>query len=185
MEITVSADGTLVWPGGRLRCALGRGGVRADKREGDGATPVGVFPLRRLLVRRDRLPEPHVPPVTGLPLVEIGPDDGWCDDPADPAYNRPVRLPFTAGHERLWRDDGLYDLVVVLGHNDEPPRPGLGSAIFLHLARPDYAPTEGCVALERGDLLRLLADCDGATVLRVEAPTGLAAPAAPGGRPGC
>lgn len=164
MEILVSADGALSWPGGRARCALGRGGVRLDKREGDGATPVGAFALRRLLYRPDRL----APPVTGLPVSALDPDDGWCDDPADAAYNRPVRPPFAASHERMWRDDALYDLVVVLGHNDAPPRPGLGSAIFLHVARPDYQPTEGCVALAASDLARLLADCDETTILRVE-----------------
>jgi len=163
VEITVGADGWLVWPGGRLRCALGRSGVRADKREGDGATPVGTFPLRRLLYRPDR----WAPPRTGLPIAAIDPGDGWCDDPTDPAYNRPVRLPCAASHEMMWRDDGLYDVVVVLGHNDAPPVPGLGSAIFLHVARPAWEPTEGCVALALADLLRLVADCDGATVLRI------------------
>ena len=83
-------------------------------------------------------------------------DDGWCDDPADTEYNRLVRLPYPARAERLWRDDHIYDIVVVLGHNDSPPVPGMGSAIFLHIARPDYAPTEGCVAIDRADLEALL-----------------------------
>lgn len=170
MEIVVRAgdapgEGMLIWPGGRVRCALGRGGVRADKREGDGATPLGRFPLRRLLYRPDRLP---APPATALPASPIGPDDGWCDDAADPRYNRPLPLPSAAGHERLWRDDGLYDVVVVLGHNDAPPVPGLGSAIFLHVARPGYEPTEGCVALALADLLALVAACDGDTMMAIE-----------------
>ncbi|MFC7334830.1 L,D-transpeptidase family protein [Rhodocista pekingensis] len=150
-------DGThrLRWPGGSARCAVGRGGIRPDKREGDGATPVGAFPLRRLLYRPDRL----APPATGLPLAAIALDDGWCDDPAHPAYNRPVRLPFAAGHEVLWREDAIYDLIVVPGHNDDPPVPGLGSAVFLHVAKPGYEPTAGCVALARDDLLALLALC--------------------------
>ncbi len=147
--------GKLVWPGGAVRCALGRMGVSAEKREGDGASPAGAWPLVRALYRPDRLASI----TTALPTQAIAPDDGWCDDPEDAAYNRPVRLPITASAEALWRGDHVYDVIVVLGHNDAPPEPGKGSAIFLHIARPDYAPTEGCVALARGDLLRLLAVC--------------------------
>lgn len=164
MRIEVTPDG-LTWADKRVRCALGRGGLRADKREGDGATPLGCFPLRRVLYRPDRLSAPK----TGLPCEPMAPDDGWCDEPADPAYNRPVKLPYPASHERLWREDGVYDLVVVLGHNDDPPTPGAGSAIFLHLARPDYSPTEGCVALRREDLLDLLKDCGPDSLLCVAA----------------
>ena len=89
----------------------------------------------------------------------IAPQDGWCDDPSHAAYNRQVTLPFGHSHETLWRADGLYDLIVVLGHNDDPPAPGLGSAIFLHVAAPDYTPTEGCVALALGDLLEVVTGC--------------------------
>ena len=138
-----------------IRCALGRGGVTpaADKREGDGASPAGVWPIRRLLYRPDKGGAPQ----TAIPAAPIAPDDGWCDAPDDPAYNRPVKRPYPASQEAMWRDDGVYDLVVVLGHNDDPPKPGLGSCIFLHLARPDFSPTEGCVALARPDLEALLA----------------------------
>lgn len=139
-----------------FRCTVGRGGLAADKREGDGATPIGCWPLRRLLYRADRLN----PPETGLPRQAIRASDGWCDDPADRNYNRPVTRPYGASHEALWRDDGLYDLIVVLGHNDDPPRPGAGSAVFLHVARPDYGPTEGCVALRQDHLLAVLAKVD-------------------------
>lgn len=155
MVLLVSPEGRLRWPRNDVRCALGRGGVRADKREGDGATPVGNFPLHRVLYRPDRLPRP----ATGLLTQPIEPDQGWCDDPAHPAYNRPVRLPFAASHERLWREDGLYDVLVVIGHNDDPVVAGAGSAIFLHVAKRDFGPTEGCVALAPADLLRLLASC--------------------------
>jgi L,D-peptidoglycan transpeptidase YkuD (ErfK/YbiS/YcfS/YnhG family) len=144
-------------------CALGRGGVRADKREGDGATPLGAFALRRLWYRADRLEAP----ATRLPMRTIGREDGWCDDPAAAEYNRPVSLPHAARHERLWRDDALYDLIVELGYNDGPIVPGAGSAIFLHVARPDYGPTEGCVAVARADLLRLLQAVGPETRLRV------------------
>ncbi|MEO5375184.1 MAG: L,D-transpeptidase family protein [Alphaproteobacteria bacterium] len=155
MEITVHADGRLTWEGRTVRCALGWGGVVGDKREGDGGTPVGRLALRRVLYRADRIP----PPRTGLPLSVIERHDGWCDDPDDAAYNRPVILPHPARHEELWRADGVYDVIVVLGHNDDPVIPGRGSAIFLHVARPGYEPTEGCVALALGDLLALLAAC--------------------------
>ncbi len=149
----------------RWRCAIGPAGVSADKREGDGATPVGGFALRRVLYRPDRLARPE----TGLPVTALRPEDGWCDDPDDAAYNRPVRLPYAASHERLWRDDGIYDVIVVLGHNDDPPVPGRGSAIFLHVARPDYGPTAGCVALALADLLTVLRDAGPGTRVRVEA----------------
>lgn len=140
--------GPLAW-----RCALGRGGISTDKREGDGATPVGVLPLRRLLYRADRV----AAPVCRLPVEPLSPEDGWCDDPGDVAYNRRVRLPHPARHERLWREDPLYDLVGVLGWNDDPVQRGRGSAIFLHLARPDLAPTAGCIALPERELRALLA----------------------------
>ena len=153
MDVVVSADRWLSWDRRRVRCALGRGGVRADKREGDGATPVGCFALRRLLFRPDRT----APPVTTLPAAGLTPAHGWCDDPGHPDYNREVRLPHPARCESLWRDDVVYDLIVVLGHNDAPVVAGAGSAIFLHVARDGYAPTEGCVALARDDLLALLA----------------------------
>lgn len=154
MDLVVAPDGLAEWDGRRMRCALGRGGIRADKREGDGATPAGRWRMRALLFRPDRVPRT---PLTGLPLRALRPEDGWCDDPADPLYNKPVKLPFRARAELLWREDRIYDLVVVLGYNDDPPEPGRGSAIFLHIARPDFTPTEGCVALARDDLISAIA----------------------------
>jgi L,D-peptidoglycan transpeptidase YkuD (ErfK/YbiS/YcfS/YnhG family) len=165
MEITVQPPGHLIWNDRRVRCALGRGGIRVHKHEGDGATPAGTFPLRRVLYRADRLPVPE----TGLSVQALRPDDGWCDDPADPAYNRLIQRPFTASHEELWRQDHVYDVIVELGHNDDPPRPGLGSAVFMHVARPGFDPTEGCVALKVEDLLALLSACDETTVLAIPA----------------
>ncbi|GGE49458.1 hypothetical protein GCM10011367_25410 [Marinicauda pacifica] len=138
----------------RVRCALGKNGLVAaeDKREGDGASPVGHWPIRRALFRPDRLARPH----TRLVIDPTQPEDGWCDSPEDPAYNRPVRLPYAASCETLQRQDELYDIVVILGHNDDPPVPGLGSAIFLHCAKPGYPPTLGCVALAKEDLIDVL-----------------------------
>ena len=134
-------------------CALGRAGLIADKREGDGGTPIGRFPFRCLLYRADRVP--HIE--TRLPARHIEPSDGWCDDPASPDYNRLVRLPHPARHEELWRADHLYDLVVVIGHNDDPVVAGAGSAVFVHLARDDWGPTAGCIAFRQEDLLAILA----------------------------
>jgi L,D-peptidoglycan transpeptidase YkuD (ErfK/YbiS/YcfS/YnhG family) len=160
-EAIVQPDGRIVV--GRLTCraALGRAGVRSDKNEGDGATPVGVMPLRRVLFRADRV----AAPVTGVPREPIAPDDGWCDDPTHPDYNRMIRLPHPARHEELWRSDALYDVIGVLGWNDAPVVRNRGSAIFLHVARPDYAPTDGCIALAQPDLLALFGA--GVTSLRV------------------
>lgn len=153
MRAVVHPDGRLVMGGQALRAALGRGGVRPHKQEGDGATPVGLLALRRVLYRADRLR----PPACAVPIEPIAPNDGWCDDPDDADYNRPVRLPHPGRHEALWREDAVYDVIGVLGWNDRPVRRGEGSAIFLHVARPDLAPTEGCIALPLAELLALLA----------------------------
>ncbi len=165
MDILINAAGELRWANRTCRCALGHGGVRIDKREGDGATPVGRFPLRRVLYRPDRLSAP----TTLLPVAALSPDDGWCDDPTDPQYNRPVRLRYAAHHEDLWRVDALYDIIVVIGHNDAPVVAGMGSAIFMHVARPDYGPTQGCVALALPDLLQILAEVDQGVGLNIRA----------------
>lgn len=156
--------GELSFGGESRRCALGRAGIAATKKEGDGVTPAGAWPLRRVWYRADRVD----PPRTALPLRPIDPDDGWCDDPAHPAYNRPVKHPFEASAERMWRDDGLYDLVVELGYNDDPPEPGLGSAIFMHVCRPGFGATEGCVALPRDELAVILERIDPAARVVIE-----------------
>lgn len=155
MELIVDPPDRLSAGRRAFRCAIGRSGVRADKAEGDGATPAGRFVLRRVIYRADRLSRP----ATGLPVAPVSADQGWCDDPDDPLYNRPVRLPFAGSHETLWRKDSVYDVIVVLGHNDSPAVPGKGSAIFMHVAQSDYAPTQGCIALALDDLLEVLAGC--------------------------
>ncbi|MGL4636721.1 MAG: L,D-transpeptidase family protein [Beijerinckiaceae bacterium] len=135
-----------------IPCALGKGGVTSKKREGDGGTPVGRFALRRLWYRADKNPRPQ----TSLPLRITRSHDGWCDGVSHPRYNKPVSLPFPASHERMWRDDHVYDYVIEIGWNDRPAVKGRGSAIFLHLARPGFTPTEGCVAVQKNDMLKLL-----------------------------
>ena len=148
----VYENGMLSWPGGTAQAACGKAGVRADKREGDHASPAGTFPLLRAFYRPDRI----APPQTSLPLAALSQSDGWCDDPADPRYNTLVGLPYPASHEELWRADGLYDLIVVIGYNAAPVVPGKGSAIFLHCARPDFTGTEGCIAIACEALAPLL-----------------------------
>ena len=154
MNLIIRPDLRAEWNNHMLRCAVGRSGISANKREGDGATPVGYFLAREVFYRADRMAKPP----TKLPCRPLAEADGWCDDPADPRYNRAVTLPYAASHEELMRHDGLYDLVVVLGYNDDPVIAGLGSAIFLHVATPDFAPTEGCVALALADLQAVAAD---------------------------
>ncbi len=163
--ITVHPGGWLETDGVRLRCALGRSGLTpADqKREGDGATPQGRWPVRRIWYRADRVE----PPETALPVLVIQPGDGWCDDPAAPGYNRWVALPAPVHHEDLFRADPVYDLVAELGYNDDPPVPGAGSAIFMHVARDDYAPTEGCIALSETDLRRVIRALQASTVIAI------------------
>ena len=156
--LTVQADSgetSLGWArlGGKSwRCTVGAGGIREDKVEGDAATPAGNHALRRIYFRNDRLVLPKV----RLPARPIGEHDGWCDDPRSPSYNRLVHTPNAWSHEKMWREDGLYDLVVVVGYNDDPPEGEWGSAIFLHIARDDYSPTRGCIAFKREDLLELV-----------------------------
>ena len=136
-----------------LRCALGRSGIRAAKREGDGATPRGIFRFEKAFYRRDKL----IPPRAGIASVAVRQDDGWCDAPNDRNYNCQVRHPYPASAEKLWRKDGLYDLIVVMDYNRHPRKRARGSAIFMHVAASGLKPTEGCVALPRRDLLKVLA----------------------------
>jgi L,D-peptidoglycan transpeptidase YkuD (ErfK/YbiS/YcfS/YnhG family) len=140
--------------GETIAASFGKGGYcsAADKREGDGKTPLGLWPIRAVLIRPDRLPAPQ----TRLPWRFIRSWDGWSDGIDDPAYNRPVTIPHPHSHEALWRPDGAYDIVLILGHNDGPPVAGLGSAIFWHCRQPDGRATEGCVAMERAVLERWL-----------------------------
>ncbi|MEM0899980.1 MAG: L,D-transpeptidase family protein [Pseudomonadota bacterium] len=139
-----------------IPCAIGRNGSTAIKREGDWATPLGIL-LRPQMIyfRADRVKRPR----GMLPAKSTNPDDGWCDEPLHPQYNQPVSLPFASSHEKMMRDDGLYDYCVVLDFNRAPKaqkRFG-GSAIFLHCAKPGFQPTAGCIAIERDMLERLCA----------------------------
>jgi L,D-peptidoglycan transpeptidase YkuD (ErfK/YbiS/YcfS/YnhG family) len=153
LHVTMRGDhAVLDWGAGLRHAAIGPGGIAIKGGEGDGITPRGRFAIREIFYRADRIARPNVK----LPLHAIAEHDGWCDAPTDPNYNRLVTLPYPASAENMWRDDHLYDLVAVLGYNDDPVMPGKGSAIFLHLAKPDYAHTHGCVALAFADALAAL-----------------------------
>jgi len=166
VRLIVDGKAGLLHAGERMiPCSIGKGGLiaAADKKEGDGASPIGSWPIRGVLLRPDRV---ALPAGLQLPWRWIRPDDGWSDGADDPAYNRPVRHPHGFSAERLWRDDGLYDVIVVLGHNDAPAMPGAGSAIFWHCRR-DGAATEGCVAIARQDLIALLPELRPDDLLRI------------------
>lgn len=155
MKIKISAGKKTLRLGKKTyTCAIGKNGFmdESEGREGDGKTPLGSYPLRYGMFRTDRIELPE----TELVMWPIREEDGWCDAPDDPVYNRPVRLPYPASAEKLYRDSHVYDVILVLGHNDAPPAPDMGSAIFLHIAREGYKPTQGCVALTREDMLEML-----------------------------
>ena len=156
MDIEVFPPNELLWRERHFRCVLGRGGAKVDKHEGDGATPIGRWPMRRVMYRPDRI----AAPITRLAVHALTPEDGWCDDPAHSAYNTQIKRPFAASHEALWREDAVYDLIVMLGHNDQPPITGLGSAVFMHVAKPEFILTQGCIALTLSDLIDVIEDCD-------------------------
>ncbi|MEM9732459.1 MAG: L,D-transpeptidase family protein [Pseudomonadota bacterium] len=159
--------GVLVASAGKCRrafpCALGRSRIGRKRGEGDGVTPLGSFRLLRAYWRRDKL---SAGPLS-LPASPIFKNSGWCDEPGHPCYNQPVRLPFGAGHEKMWREDHLYDVVIVLDHNQTERLSVGGSAIFFHLAREGFSPTEGCVAVSRSTMNHLLPRIDGDTIMRI------------------
>lgn len=166
------ARGTLKMGEREFPCALGKKGIARLKVEGDRKTPAGNFPLRAVFYRYDKLSEPIY---SRVPLMALLEEDGWCDDPRDPAYNQPVMLPYHASAEKLWREDDVYDVIVVLGHNDNPVEKDKGSAIFLHVARevtPDgggqaFDGTEGCIAVKKQHLLEILPALSSETTLKV------------------
>jgi len=162
-DIVVTGN-QLSFNGKTYRCAIGKGGFSEHKKEGDGATPIGVFLLRECWYRADKTAKPK----TLLPLQEILQTDGWCDDPKSQDYNRLVELPYDCSHEKLFREDDMYDLIMPLGYNDDTVEPGKGSAIFIHVAREYYEPTEGCVALAKVDLLEILKNCSAQTCIEIK-----------------
>lgn len=162
-ENIIVAGDTLSFKGKKYKCALGKNGISSHKREGDNCTPKGKWPLREVFYRSDKVDIPR----TILQCSAIQPYDGWCDAPEDINYNKKVKLPYPTSHEKLYREDNLYNIVVVLGYNDAPPIIHKGSAIFMHVAKPEYQGTEGCIALKIEDLLEILAEIDVKTQIEI------------------
>jgi L,D-peptidoglycan transpeptidase YkuD (ErfK/YbiS/YcfS/YnhG family) len=158
MDLIVKSKQLAVWGAREFRCAVGHNGfsMPQDRKEGDGTTPIGRWIMREVFYRPDR----ENPPATVLPLQALQPNDGWCDSTKGPLLNRHVVCPYNETEETLWRDDHLYDIIVVMGYNDAPVIRGKGSAIFLHNAWPDFSPSAGCVHLSREDLLAVLREAD-------------------------
>jgi len=139
------------------KVAIGKGGYSSSKKEGDGTTPIGTYSIRKLYLRPDRI---KIPIKTPFELNLLSEKDGWCDDPKSRQYNTFVKLPFKDSHEKLWREDDLYNIILVIAYNDSPPIPDKGSAIFIHVAREGYKPTEGCIAFKQADLLEVIGNLD-------------------------
>ena len=153
VEQTETNNASLSFRGLECRCSIGKGKITENKVEGDLCTPAGKWPLRRVFYREDRLEQPE----TVLQTIGISKNMGWSDDPCDDrGYNTLIKTPYPYSHEKLWRSDSAYNIIVEMGYNDDPPTIGKGSAIFMHIARSNFDPTAGCIALKKSDLLSLL-----------------------------
>lgn len=151
--IYVHSDGTLYFNEKKFKCSIGLNGISTNKKEGDKKTPAGLFPIRMAMFRSDKINNI----ITPIDIIEILPDDGWCDEPTDKNYNRLIKLPYSNSCEKLWRHDSLYNILIVVGFNDNPAIPYKGSAIFLHCTNKYYKPTDGCIALIESDITEILA----------------------------
>tara|TARA_Y100000590_G_scaffold365198_1_gene423955 strand:- start:1274 stop:1792 length:519 start_codon:yes stop_codon:yes gene_type:complete len=163
--IYVHRDGTLSFKKEKFKCSIGLNGISKNKIEGDKKTPAGLFPIRMVMFRSDRIKNI----VTSLDILEILPDDGWCDDPTDKNYNQLIKLPYSKSYEKLWRHDNLYNIIIVIGFNDSPAIPYKGSAIFLHCASKCYKPTDGCIALIESDISKILLSVNHETQISIQA----------------
>jgi L,D-peptidoglycan transpeptidase YkuD (ErfK/YbiS/YcfS/YnhG family) len=150
--IIVKNPGYLIYKNSKFRCSLGVNGIKNKKKEGDGITPKGVFKLKKIYYRKDKVKNI----VTKFKKIKITKDMGWCDDPNSKFYNKLIRLPSKFGHEKLYRKDDIYNLIIVLDYNMNPVTKNKGSAIFIHLAKKNYKPTQGCMGLKQNDLIKLI-----------------------------
>ena len=149
----------LTFKDSKFQCSIGRSGFSQNKREGDGFTPVGTFYSENIYYRADKIKNFD----TKINTIKIHELDGWCDDPSQKEYKQLIQFPYNFSAEKLYREDSLYNVVCVLSYNTNPVRPGIGSAIFMHIANDEYKPTEGCVALKQEDLIYLLSLIDNKT----------------------
>jgi L,D-peptidoglycan transpeptidase YkuD (ErfK/YbiS/YcfS/YnhG family) len=149
--IIVKKTGYLKYKNFKFRCALGKGGIKKKVKEGDNITPKGIFKIIKIYYRPDKINKI----ISSIKKIKIKKNMGWCDDPSSSYYNKQVKLPSKYNHERLYRKDNLYDLILVLNYNTSPIKKNKGSAIFLHIAKKKYQPTKGCVALKKQDLIQL------------------------------
>jgi L,D-peptidoglycan transpeptidase YkuD (ErfK/YbiS/YcfS/YnhG family) len=149
--IIVKKTGYLKYKNFKFRCALGKGGIKKKVKEGDNISPKGIFKIIKIYYRPDKINKI----ISSIKKIKIKKNMGWCDDPSSSYYNKQVKLPSKYNHERLYRKDNLYDLILVLNYNTNPIIKNKGSAIFLHIAKKKYQPTKGCVALKKQDLIQL------------------------------
>ena len=150
--IIVKNPGYLIYKNSKFRCSLGINGIKNKKKEGDGITPKGIFKLKKIYYRNDKVKNI----VTKVKKIKITKDMGWCDDPKSKFYNKLIRLPSKFSHEKLYRKDNIYNLIIVLDYNMNPVTKNKGSAIFIHLAKKNYKPTQGCMGLKQNDLIKLI-----------------------------
>ena len=161
--IIVKKSGYLKYKNVKFRCALGKGGIKKKKEEGDNITPKGTFKLTKIYYRHDKIKNI----TTSIKKIKIKKDMGWCDDPESKFYNKQIRLPNKFGHEKLYRNDNLYDLILVLNYNTNPIIKNKGSAIFIHVAKNSYKKTKGCIALKREDLIKLVSQVRKDTKIKI------------------
>ena len=145
----------------KIKCAIGKNGITKNKQEGDLKTPSGIFKLKKIFYRKDRIKLNN----TTIKKSYIKKNSGWCDDPASKYYNKEIKSPFKYSAEKLWRKDNIYDLIIVLNYNFNPIIKNRGSAIFLHISKKNYAPTKGCIAINKKDMMNLLVNIKGNTKL--------------------
>jgi len=161
--IIVKKTGYLKYKNFKFRCSLGKASIKKKIKEGDNITPKGIFKIIKIYYRADRIKKIKIPVQT----IKIRKNIGWCDDSKSKHYNKQINLPTNYTHEKLYRDDNLYDLIAVLNYNSNPVIKNKGSAIFIHIARRSYKKTKGCIALKKKDLIQLISQIKKNTKVKI------------------